>query len=338
VSNCSKTKFNKVLRSAVTKSFLLALVFFQKISLLRVHFCGQKAIQSANGVPPLLADWHGSPTAFRDSPMTVDSSFSVDGGISVACRAGLAMLLEAYRFAGELQRDIWDFAVEISRMRARGLTHNDLRWLCCHGYVEQEAEVAARGQKSRAFRNVGLLTFTRRSCFVLTEYGVAFAQQLSGEAQSAGARDVRRRADEGHVPPMPHWDRDCQRLIFRGHIIKQFKVPAPNQELILSAFQEEHWPVRIDDPLPQQPGLDPKRRLHETVTSLNRHQRNPLLRFLGDGSGTGVRWEPAAGLCESTPLADEGANGVLTAGVVVPGKQETPCSSERTSTSPPKLR
>ena len=57
------------------------------------------------------------------------------------------------------------------------------------------------------------------------------------------------------------------------------------------AFEEEDWPVRIDDPLPPRSGLDPKRRLHDSIKSLNRHQKSRVLRFCGDGSGEGVRWE-----------------------------------------------
>ena len=44
-------------------------------------------------------------------------------------------------------------------------------------------------------------------------------------------------------------------------------------------------------PLPPQVGQDPKRRLHDTINSLNRKQKARLIRFQGDGSGEGVRWE-----------------------------------------------
>ena len=91
---------------------------------------------------------------------------------------------------------------------------------------------------------------------------------------------------------VPSWDRDRPELRWGNTVVKRFKVPAPNQELILAAFQEDGWPVRIDDPLPPHPELDPKRRLHDTINSLNRSQKLPLIRFLGDGSGQGVRWCP----------------------------------------------
>jgi hypothetical protein len=69
------------------------------------------------------------------------------------------------------------------------------------------------------------------------------------------------------------------------------------QEAILMAFEEEHWPPRIDDPLPAHPDLLPKRRLHDTIKGLNRKQKNCLIRFMGDGTGEGIRWEliPSSG-------------------------------------------
>jgi hypothetical protein len=90
---------------------------------------------------------------------------------------------------------------------------------------------------------------------------------------------------------MPEWDRDRQQLRLGNKIIKQFKVPAPNQEAILAVFEEESWPPRIDDPLSPVGDQDPKRRLHDTINSLNRNQKVSVIRFLGDGSGQGVRWE-----------------------------------------------
>ena len=56
------------------------------------------------------------------------------------------------------------------------------------------------------------------------------------------------------------------------------------------AFEEESWPPRIDDPLPPHPDLMPKRRLHDTIKSLNRNQKNHVIRFMGDGTGEGIRW------------------------------------------------
>jgi hypothetical protein len=88
------------------------------------------------------------------------------------------------------------------------------------------------------------------------------------------------------------WDADRQELYLGSTLVKRFKVPAVNQVRILSAFEEEGWPPRVDDPLPTTPGVEPKRRLHHTINSLNGSQLRPLIHFMGDGTGTGIRWEP----------------------------------------------
>jgi hypothetical protein len=93
------------------------------------------------------------------------------------------------------------------------------------------------------------------------------------------------------IRTVPLWDRDRHELRLGTELIKQFKLPSPNQETILSVFHEENWPARIDDPLPPSKRINTKQRLHDTIKSLNRNQRTRLLRFLGDGTGEGVRWE-----------------------------------------------
>jgi hypothetical protein len=75
------------------------------------------------------------------------------------------------------------------------------------------------------------------------------------------------------------------------------------QEAILMAFEEENWPPRIDDPLPVHPDMLPKRRLHDTIKSLNRNQKRPLIRFMGDGTGEGVRWESLLAEERRPPMA-----------------------------------
>jgi hypothetical protein len=60
------------------------------------------------------------------------------------------------------------------------------------------------------------------------------------------------------------------------------------------AFEEEGWPYRIDDPLPPKGETHPTTRLHDTIKWLNRNREHPLLRFLGDGTGEGLCWEPVA--------------------------------------------
>ena len=92
----------------------------------------------------------------------------------------------------------------------------------------------------------------------------------------------------------PIWDRGERELRAGGSVIKRFCVPAPNQELILTAFQEEGWPKRIDDPLPPTPEMDAKLRLRKAFSCLNRNRRFKLVHFHGDGRGRGRFAEPRA--------------------------------------------
>jgi hypothetical protein len=220
-------------------------------------------------------------------------------------RAGLQLLLTAARYAEELDRDAWDFAVEISHLRAAGLTNSDLRWLVCKEYVEHAREITLPGEMRRSFHGHGGLIFFKRSCFILTPSGREAAEaeatprpttESTPAAPSAELEDAviaYARQPNGQKPKAaPHWDGQRHQFRVGGVLVKEFKVHSPNQETVLAAFQEEGWPPRIDDPLPPHAEIDPKRRLHDTIKSLNRNQKNRLIQFMGDGSGEAVRWEP----------------------------------------------
>lgn len=201
--------------------------------------------------------------------------------ISNAHIPGLRMLLQASQYAAELGRDRWDFAVEIASLRRVGLTNSDLRWLLCKGFVEHAVEAKASDEDRRSFRHVGQLKLRDDVCFVLTDVGAKAVASLPR------MRRLR--------PKRPTWDRSARVLFLGGLIVKQFRVPAVNQVAILDAFEEERWPDRIDDPLPPDDDVDAHERLHDAIKHLNHHQRLPLVRFLGDGTGCGVRWSLAAG-------------------------------------------
>lgn len=238
---------------------------------------------------------------------------------------GLALLLQARRYAEELACDAWDFAVEIDTLRDAGLTNSDLRWLLCKQYVGHCVETFQRGRAAREFRTAGGLVFTKRSCFVLTDAGgqllclpVIDSPSRKFEIASNGHGPSRSEPNEwderaiflppisagrngsgpsllGAQPPptaddRPHWDPDQRELHVGGLLVKQFKLPSPNQQMVLMAFEEEGWPPRIDDPLPPCSQIDPKRRLRDTIKSLNRKQKRCQLRFMGDGTGQGIRW------------------------------------------------
>jgi len=218
--------------------------------------------------------------------------------------SGLTFLLQAREYADDVRTDIWDFALELRELRSVELTNSDLRWLVMKGYVEHARETTVPGEDQRSFRRTKGLWFNKKTCFVLTDEGAEAAHALGvfetdmdhiadvvpAKTHAVAAKPEVAAPAEPAARVLPRWDGDLQELRVNGVIVKQFKVPAPNQEMILSAFQEENWPVRIDDPLPPTADQDSKRRLHDTIVSLNRNHKSRFIRFMGDGTGEGVRW------------------------------------------------
>jgi hypothetical protein len=232
-------------------------------------------------------------------------------------RVGLALLSQAFAYAHDSGGDLWDFALEIDQLYETGLTISDLRWLVAKGFAEHGRESSVYGNPHRSFRRGEGFSFDQTTCVVLTPGGAAFVDQfLNAPATSpravssivttslaqgeTAALEDGLPADHGHketiaVPSRPCWNSSRRELSLRGTVIKRYRVPAHNQELILSAFEEEGWPEHIDDPLPMSREINPHTRLHDAINRLNGCQTTRLLRFRGNGAGTGVFWE----LCQT---------------------------------------
>jgi hypothetical protein len=198
----------------------------------------------------------------------------------------LRLLWAAYHDALKVGSDPIEFAVELGDFLLLGITRSDLRRLVSQGHAQHLADITPARAPKRRLQRIASLHFTDLSSFMLTEAGVGLARK----------RHSSRLASIGRVKPTrrrPHWDGGARELWFGKTLVKRFRQAAPNQERILSAFQEENWPAHIDDPLPPREGLNAKRRLHDTVNHLNQHQQSPLLHFRGNGSGTGVCWGQA---------------------------------------------
>jgi hypothetical protein len=90
---------------------------------------------------------------------------------------------------------------------------------------------------------------------------------------------------------VPHYQPE-DRLFTWGHqVLKQFRQPSHNQELILRTGEELRWPAWFDDPMPKRRGKDPKVQVHDTIKDLNRRQTLHLVHFKGDGTGRRIGWE-----------------------------------------------
>jgi hypothetical protein len=243
--------------------------------------------------------------------------------LSEQFRSALAILLTAFDYAEDSGVDRWQFAVEIPDLLARGAALPDLRWLLLRGYAEHTKETTTPGDPSRSFRPLAATSFPPDTCLTLTPTGAQNLRQvLCGEAAPNPPRSGAAPSPQPLTPsPLPSpspqplvpspfrspspsplapspqaaqrplWDPLHRELRYAGQVIKRYRVPAPNQELILSAFQEEGWPEFLDDPLPPVDEQDPKHRLQVTIKSLNRNQVAALIRFHGNGNGLQVFWE-----------------------------------------------
>lgn len=110
--------------------------------------------------------------------MFIDAGSKGAMELTPSMRRGMELLTVAYDYAREVQRDDWEFALEIQSLAAAGVNNSELRWLVCKGLVRHAEEKNSDGKKARAFQQAGDVTFSERSCFVLTKEGYDAFRQL----------------------------------------------------------------------------------------------------------------------------------------------------------------
>lgn len=199
----------------------------------------------------------------------------------------LYALLEAREYASDLRCSAWDFAIDFSDAQTMGVAANDLLWMARKGWIQTGVHSGAPSGRGMAATVPALKGVGTQSQFVINERGLEIIRTFSGTVPE-------NRAESLACPPsksVPTWDAQRHELTLDGRLIKRFRWPATNQEVVLTAFEEDAWPSRIDDPLPGSDDLEPKRRLSDTIKCLNRNQCVQLLRFRGDGTGEGIIWD-----------------------------------------------
>lgn len=214
--------------------------------------------------------------------------------IDETLRAGLAVLWRAYACAQDTGANVWDFALRTGSLYEAGMTSSDLRWLVAKGFAEHGQETSDYDDPHRSFRRSSGYFFNNHTCLILTPNGAALAENVFREtarARQAPLPALTAVAGEAVSALKPRWHATRRELSLAGLIVKRFRVPARNQETILNVFEEAGWAEHIHDPLPVDHDIDAPTRLHDAINRLNRCQINPLLRFHGDGKGTGVFWE-----------------------------------------------
>jgi hypothetical protein len=186
-----------------------------------------------------------------------------------------------------------DRPVPLARLRHWGVGDDVLLWMQYQGHVEQVERRRGRGRARPKWTLRGTTRIDEKSWFALTPLGEAFADLFLAwvVAPADDAEFERARAMMRVGRLAPHYDRLGRVFVWGRHVVKQFRQPSLNQELILSAAEELRWPTWFDDPLPKRSGRDPKARLHDTIKDLNRRQQGRLIHFKGDGSGERLGWE-----------------------------------------------
>jgi hypothetical protein len=202
-------------------------------------------------------------------------------------------LLLAYWDAQDRQRPGRANPVPLPYLRKKGIADHILLWLLYQGHVEHlqsaDNEYACGSQVS----GKNSLILTKSSCFTLTERGAVCTEDfLSAALVLNGPIAFQALWDRLLVGLLTPWyDRDNRALSWGRHVLKCFRQPSMNQELVLYAAEELGWDPWFDDPLPRRPGTNPKILLHDTIKDLNRRQVPHFIHFRGDGTGKRVGWE-----------------------------------------------
>jgi hypothetical protein len=208
----------------------------------------------------------------------------------------LAPLDEAWGAPEEQQLSLWDLVAELACLLRLGATTTTRCWLVSVQFVERGEEVTKPAAEPCPLLPSGLPVLAARSCRLLTDSGVWVVEVAEQPPCAVVAVEK------------PRWDADARELWWGERLIKQLRHDAANQECLLAAFQEQDWANRIADPLPKEAGLNRKKRLRETVKSLNQGHRLAVLCFHADGTGQGVRWERVTSAAlDKTPNAPPSA-------------------------------
>jgi hypothetical protein len=203
-------------------------------------------------------------------------------------------LLAARCDAEERHRPAWEGAVALACLREKGIDDAVLLWMMYQGHLDH-LRLAPEGKPARnALVPAASLLLTGASSFLLTDVGEQFANDFLADvlvpAEEGGALGP---AWERFLVGVlvPCYDKHDRVFTWGRQVLKWFRQPAGNQEVVLNAVQELGWPLWFDDPLPPRDGMKRARRLHDTTAELNRRQRVHLIHFKGDGSGKRIGWE-----------------------------------------------
>ncbi len=180
--------------------------------------------------------------------------------------------------------------VECERLRQLGVGDDVLLWMLYQGHVHHLERGPQAGEQAEWVARPSAV-LAEGSAFAVTPLGEQFGEALFVSLFSL-AEDwfdqARELVQVGSLTP--RYEKKDRLFAWGWHVLKCYRQPSVNQELILSAAEELGWGHWFDDPLPRSK-VNPKERLHDAIKNLNRHQSAHLVRFKGDGTGTRIGWE-----------------------------------------------
>lgn len=195
-----------------------------------------------------------------------------------------------------MSRNVVDFLYDVGRRRTPfgKKCQNDLSAVSCACLSQTEMEWFA----SRRYLCIAHNNGSAVAEAILSDRGRSFASYLAECVRRYSIPDAIREetyewalcAADGMTP---FWDSQSYDLWLGPILVKHFRRRAVHQMMILDRFQKAGWPAAIRDPLPldEREPINPKRRLNLTLKNMNRSLNTDLVKFCGDGTGTGVFWK-----------------------------------------------
>ena len=177
-------------------------------------------------------------------------------------------------------------------LQAEGVGEPILRWMIYQAHVEHLRLTSLRALGSLRFESVSTLCLLHDSHFALTQRGEEFADHFL--AHVIASREISCEHDWGQLllgRLVPEYDPSTRMFSWGWHVLKHFRQPSHNQEVILCTADELDWIPWFDSPLPLRSDRNPKTCLNYSIKALNRHQSPYLIHFQGDGTGTRIGWE-----------------------------------------------
>ena len=101
---------------------------------------------------------HGQELDNSDKSCEVNGSgqrSSVSTNLRIRCQTMLKLFVDAYDFANDLHRPLWDFALDFTALKSRGVSINDLRWLVWQDFIEHGRDMTRPGDAVRSVRPAG---------------------------------------------------------------------------------------------------------------------------------------------------------------------------------------